>query len=206
VLQTPKSMVPACQIVNDMGYGACIKSSTVCVKPVFLTITSMQLACCMFLMHAMVFSLYDSLVRARSCRSTCDDVSQLRECLQNGQHRWLLQAPQQAAQCNPQRDARLHIPAGGVLKAWSACVCMALWHPRLKLIAHMDVPHWRRSCRCCHSRLSLAFRSRLAVEEVELQQVRPALQHAHDGLQVCGRCKGPQPLDVCRHLSSHTAA
>ena len=42
------------------------------------------------------------------------------------------------------------------------------------------------------------------MEEVELQEVPPALQHAHDGLQVCGRGKGSQTLDVRRHLFSPT--
>ena len=67
-----------------------------------------------------------SLVRAASCCSTDDDVSELRECLQDSQHRWLLQAPQQTAQCDPQRDARLHIPAGGG-SAQLERICACSW-------------------------------------------------------------------------------
>lgn len=86
-------------------------SSVICFQPVLLSMTSMNLAGGTVLMHAMVLRLYDSLVRAASRCSTGDDVSQLRECLQDGQHRWLLQAPQQTAQRDPKRDAWLHIPA-----------------------------------------------------------------------------------------------
>jgi hypothetical protein len=111
VLQAPESMVPACQSHQyhqlwRMQQQQCYLHLHRCYTPQPLfSLHGMILMC------AMVVGPTDLLVRAASGRSAGDSISQLRECLQDGQHRWLLQAPQQAAQRDPQRNARLHIPA-----------------------------------------------------------------------------------------------
>jgi len=55
-----------------------------------------------------------------------------------------------------------------------------------------------------HSRLVLACGRVLAMEQVELQQSRPSLQHAHDGLEVSGGPEWPQLLHIRRNLDMNT--